>query len=163
MVFDFAAALYFIHSTIAARPALQHIDTNPDTGMLEGSFENRRDGTVGHQRGSCGVFPRIFLDDDSAGEKRMRHPADFEPNVLRRAGFRFVPSDGFADVKPQAAQALQPCRVARFRQVNSGGHETCFQTGGGGRAIRTPRSRKSLYNTSRLTFAAACARPGAAP
>ena len=66
MVFDLAAALHLAHAPIASRPALQHVDTNPYTGMLECGLKDCRERAVGHQSSrmcdGCGVLPGLFLD-----------------------------------------------------------------------------------------------------
>ena len=70
MFLDPGAAFDVAHSPIAARQMLQHIDTDPDPGMLKCGLEDRRHRAVGHQGGSVryggDMLPGLLAHQDAA-------------------------------------------------------------------------------------------------
>src|SRR5215813_8077575 len=86
VVLNFATTLHLPHPPVPAWQALQNIDADAHTGMLESSFKDRRHGAVSHQGGSAcyrlGMFPRRFLDQDASRKQAVRLPPDFKSNIL---------------------------------------------------------------------------------
>ena len=87
IVFDLATALHLAHSPIATRTTFQNVHADPYAGLFEGSLEDCRHRTVGHQGGGphngFGMLPRRLLNKNSAREDKTCHLPDFQTDLFQ--------------------------------------------------------------------------------